>query len=146
MATPEDFLLKLEALPPAIIRDEVTARKGNVDVWKILSGQSIASVEIPVGKARAPHLHTNTSEIVTVTQGNGRVGLLCPSNEKIEFDITAGEVCFFPSGWPHWLENTGSTALKCYFNYVHEKPQTIELVNMKSQLASINAADFIETE
>ncbi len=83
MPTPEYYLLKLSEVPADIIRDEVTAKKSSkasAGVFKDAIGQSIASVEIPVGKARAPRLHTNTSEIVSVTQGTGRVGLLTPSS------------------------------------------------------------------
>ena len=129
MPTPEYYLLKLSELPADIIRDEVTAKKSSkasAGVFKDAIGQSIASVEIPVGKARAPHLHTNTSEIVSVTQGTGRVGLLTPSSGTLEFDVTAGEVCYFPCGWPHWIANKGDVPMKCFFNYVHEKPETIE--------------------
>src|SRR5688572_28793756 len=53
-------------------REDVIVRKGNVTTWPILQGQSIASVEIPVGKWRAPHLHTNTSEIAVIIHGSGR--------------------------------------------------------------------------
>ena len=146
MPNPEDYLLKIESLNPVVIRDDVIARKGSIDSWKVLTGQSIASVVIPIGKSRAPHLHTNTSEIVTVTQGTGRAGLLTPSDGVLEFEITAREVCFFPLGWPHWLTNTGSTPLECYFNYVHERPQTIELVNIKSLLQSIVDSSYLDTE
>lgn len=145
MPNPQDYVLKLPNVAPAIIREDVVARKGNYAVWPVLQGQSIASVEIPVGKWRAPHLHTNTSEIAVIVQGSGRAGIQSPTG-TFEVDMLQGDCVYFPAGWPHWLRNSGTTLLLAYFNYVHEKPETIELATMHNILGELGESDYLETE
>jgi len=65
--TASEYALRLLQVAPVIIPEDVTARKGNKAAWPILAGVSIAQVEIPVGKWRAPHYHTNTPELAVRT-------------------------------------------------------------------------------
>ena len=145
MSTPQDYVLRLPSVGPAIIREDVTARKGNVVAWPVLQGQSIASVEVPAGKWRAPHLHTNTSEIAVIVQGTARAGIQSPTG-TFEVDMQQGDCVYFPAGWPHWLRNTGAAPLLAYFNYVHEKPETIELATMRTFVGEIADSEYAETE
>jgi oxalate decarboxylase/phosphoglucose isomerase-like protein (cupin superfamily) len=78
---------------------------------------------------KTPHLHTNTSEIAVIVHGTARAGIQSPTG-WFEFDMQQGDCVFFPSGYPHWLRNTGTVPLIAYFNYVNEKPETIELATM----------------
>jgi len=145
MPNPQDYVLKLPNVAQAIIREDVIARKGNIAAWPVLQGQSIASVEVPVGKWRAPHLHTNTSEIAVIVQGSARAGIQSPTG-TFEIDLVQGDCVYFPSGWPHWLRNTGMNPLLAYFNYVHEKPETIELATMRKFVGEIGDSEYTETE
>jgi len=145
MPSPQDYVLKLPNVAPAIIREDVIARKGNAAAWPVLQGQSITSVEIPVGRWRAPHLHTNTSEIAVIVQGTARAGIQSPTG-TFEIDMGQGDCVYFPSGWPHWLRNTGKSPVIAYFNYVHEKPETIELAALRGIVGEISASHYSETE
>ncbi|WP_170928567.1 cupin domain-containing protein [Deinococcus hopiensis] len=89
----------------------VSARKGNQAAWPLLAGVSVAQVEIPRDSWRAPHLHTNTPELVVIVQGRARAGLQTPEREWLELELGPGDCVYFPLGWPHWLRNTGSGVL-----------------------------------
>ena len=132
----DEYALRLTQIKPAIIPEDVLARKGNKAAWPILMGVSIAQVEIPIGKWRAPHYHTNTSELSVIIKGAARAGLITPQNKLIVADLQEGDCVFFPMGWTHWLRNTGKVAVQTYFNYGHEQPVTVEVANI---IAHFNA-------
>lgn len=121
------YTLRLAGLTPVVIAQDVSARKGNRAAWPVLTGVSIAELEIPRGTWRAPHSHTNTAERAVIVQGRARVGLQAPQQEWMEVDLEAGDCVSFPLGWPHWLRNTGEGALHTSFNYGHEQPATVEV-------------------
>ncbi|AZI44269.1 cupin domain-containing protein [Deinococcus psychrotolerans] len=125
--TASDYKLSLAGLPAVAIPTDVSARKGNKAAWPLLTGVSIAQVEIPEGTWRAPHYHTNTSELAVIVQGSAKAGLQTPGQEWMELEMGAGDCVYFPLGWPHWLRNTGSSVLHTYFNYGHEQPATVEV-------------------
>lgn len=133
-----EYYLNLSQAKEITIPEGTLARKGNKEVWPILTGISIAKVEIPIGKWRAPHYHTNTPELAVIVQGTARAGLITPQNEQIIVDLQEGDCVFFPVGWTHWLRNTGNIDVKTYFNYGHEQPLTVEVSNI---LAHFNAAE-----
>jgi oxalate decarboxylase/phosphoglucose isomerase-like protein (cupin superfamily) len=149
----DEYKLRLPQISPAIIPEEVVARKGNKAMWPVLTGVSIAQVEIPVGKWRAPHYHTNAPELSVVTQGTARAGLITPQNDLIVLDLEEGDCVYFPVGWTHWLRNTGNVAVKTYFNYGHEQPVTVEVSNIiahfiaqEKELPLKGRTTFMETE
>lgn len=127
IGTAADYKLSLAGLPAVTIPKDVSARKGNKAVWPLLTGVSIAQVDIPEGTWRAPHYHTNASELAVIVQGRAKAGLQPPGQEWLELDLEAGDCVYFPLGWPHWLRNTGSGVLHTYFNYGHEQPATVEV-------------------
>lgn len=133
-----EYALRLSQLAPAVIPEDASARKGNKAAWPILTGVSIAQVEIPVGKWRAPHYHTNTPELAVIVRGAARAGLITPMNDLIVVDLQEGDCVFFPMGWTHWLRNTGHVVVQTYFNYGHEQPITFEVANL---VAQFNAAE-----
>lgn len=125
--TAADYKRSLAALPAVTIPKDVSARKGNKAAWPLLTGVSIAQVEIPEGTWRAPHYHTNTSELAVIVQGSARAGLQPPGQAWLDLDLEAGDCVYFPLGWAHWLRNTGSGVLHTSFNYGHEQPATVEV-------------------
>ena len=125
--TASDYKLNLAGLPAVAIPTDVSARKGNRAAWPLLTGVSIAQVEIPEGSWRAPHYHTNAPELAVIVQGRARAGLQPPGQAWLELDLEVGDCVYFPLGWTHWLRNTGSGVLHTYFNYGHEQPATVEV-------------------
>ena len=129
-----NYFLKLSSLACDIIPKDVAVRKGTKKVWPVLAGMAISEVEIPEGKCRMPHYHTNTSELSVIIKGNAKAGLIDPCQTMYEFDLAEGDCVFFPCGWPHWIRNTGKGSLKSYFNYNTDDPITVEVANMMSHL------------
>ena len=125
--TAGDYKLSLAALAPATVPTDVSARKGNKAAWPLLSGVSIAQVELPIAGWRAPHAHPNASELAVIVQGQARAGLQPPGQAWLELDLETGDCVYFPLGWTHWLRNTGDEVLHTYFNYGHEQPSTVEV-------------------
>jgi mannose-6-phosphate isomerase-like protein (cupin superfamily) len=153
VSTANDYVLHLPAIAPATIPEDVVARKGNKLAWPILVGVSIAQVEIPIGKWRAPHYHTNANELSVIVRGTARMGLITPQNDEFQVDLQEGDCVFFPMGWTHWLRNTGTVAVQTYFNYSHEQPVTVELANVvahfkaaEKDLPLKGRSGFTETE
>lgn len=149
----DEYALRLSQINPVPIPEDVLARKGNKAAWPILTGVSIAQVEIPVGKWRSPHYHTNTAELSVIIQGTARAGLITPQNDLIVVDLYEGDCVFFPMGWAHWLRNTGKVDVKTYFNYGHEQPVTFEVPNIVAHFSEVEAElpikgrrQFTETE
>jgi mannose-6-phosphate isomerase-like protein (cupin superfamily) len=152
-STADDYVLHLPTIAPAIIPEDVAARKGNKAAWPILLGVSIAQVEIPAGKWRAPHYHTNANELSVIISGTARMGLITPQNTQFQFDLQEGDCVFFPMGWTHWLRNTGAVPVKTYFNYSHEQPVTVEVANIVAHFTAVERdlplrgrTEFTETE
>lgn len=151
--TGSEYSLVLSQAEQLVIPEGTLARKGNKAIWPVLAGISIAQVEIPVGKWRAPHYHTNTPEIAVIIQGTARAGLITPENEQIILDLKEGDCVFFPSGWTHWLRNTGNVDVRTYFNYGHEQPKTVEVSNILAHFSDVEKdlslkghTEYFETE
>jgi mannose-6-phosphate isomerase-like protein (cupin superfamily) len=149
----DEYKLRLPQINPAVIPEDVLARKGNKAAWPVLMGVSIAQVEIPVGKWRAPHYHTNAPELSVIVQGTATAALITPQNDPIIVELQEGDCVYFPMGWTHWLRNTGNVAVKTFFNYGHEQPVTVEVSNiiahfnaLEKELPLKGRTKFTETE
>lgn len=127
-----EYKFQLSRVNPVLIPDDVAARKGNKAAWQILNGVSIAHVSIPPDKWRAPHYHTNVSELSVILNGTALAGMITPQNEVIEFELEQGDCVYFPLGWTHWLRNTSEVEVQAYFNYNNEQPQTVEVAHVLS--------------
>lgn len=137
------FLLKFSQLNSVVIPDGANAKKGNKAAWPILENASIAQVEIPVGKWRAPHYHTNTPEIAVIVRGKALAAIQDPQAGLETCEVGEGECVYFPLGWTHWLKNIGDVPLVAYFNYSHESPVTQEVSNL---MADLRTADGVSID
>jgi oxalate decarboxylase/phosphoglucose isomerase-like protein (cupin superfamily) len=88
-------------------------------------------VAIPGKGIRAPHLHTNASELSVIVKGTAIAYLINEVGERLEVVLEEGDCIYFPQNWPHWLVNTSEDTLVSYFNYSNEYPITKELPNIK---------------
>lgn len=128
-----DYFLRLSNVASEVVPFQAVARKGNRAVWPALKGVSIAQVEIPVGSWRGPHRHLNAPELAVIVQGQARAGLVTNDDKLVEVDLEVGDCVFFPTGWTHWLHNTGDVPVVTYFNYGHEQPVTEEVDTDKAK-------------
>ena len=68
-----------------------------------------------------------------IVQGRARAGLVTNDDKLVEVDLEVGDCVFFPTGWTHWLHNTGDVPVVTYFNYGHEQPVTEEVDTDKAK-------------
>ncbi len=127
MNNPNEFRFKLNDVTPVTVPNDITAYKTNKNSWPILEGITIVKVEIPGKQMRAPHLHTNASELSVIVKGSAIAYLIDPENTQIEVPLLEGDCVYFPMGWVHWLVNTSEETLISYFNYNNDQPITQEV-------------------
>lgn len=108
---PQSFSYRLLAQQP------ITSRGGSVrivDSSVFPASQAIAAalVELEPGGMREMHWHPNTDEWQYYIEGQGRMGVFAASGQARTFDFRAGDVGYVPFAMGHYVENTGSTALR----------------------------------
>jgi len=113
-------------------------RRANQAHFPVLRGLAMFSLRLDSGAMRAPHLHTNASELDYVISGKARVGLVDASGTTQSYDLDAGMVAFFPQSWAHWMVNVGDDPLVAIFAYSNEQPVTIEVAAIDAGVAALN--------
>lgn len=113
-------------------------RRANQARFPVLRGLAMFSLQLDPGAMRAPHLHTNASELDYVISGKARVGLVDASGTKLTYDLTAGMIAFFPQAWTHWMENVGDEPLLAIFADSNEQPITIEVAAIEAATAYLD--------
>jgi oxalate decarboxylase len=73
---------------------------------------SAALVEIEPGGMREMHWHPNTNEWQYYIKGQARMGVFAASGQARTFDFMAGDVGYVPFAMGHYIENTGTTAVR----------------------------------
>jgi oxalate decarboxylase len=71
-----------------------------------------ALVEIDPGGMRELHWHPNTNEWQYYIEGQARMGVFGASGQARTFDLQAGDVGYVPFAMGHYIENTGTTAVR----------------------------------
>ncbi|KAJ1068232.1 hypothetical protein K5549_018996, partial [Capra hircus] len=77
---------------------------------------------------RAPHWHFNANEHGYLVQGTAWVGVVDDGAVVTTYNVTAGQVIFFPKNTVHWIKNVGSE--DCFFLLffsTHEELQTLDV-------------------
>ncbi|XP_074021608.1 uncharacterized protein [Numenius arquata] len=78
---------------------------------------------------RAPHWHFNANEHGYLVQGTAWIGVIGADNSVVTtYNVTAGQVIFFPRNTVHWVKNVGSEdCLFLLFFTTHEELQTLDV-------------------
>ncbi|XP_063245338.1 uncharacterized protein LOC134546453 [Prinia subflava] len=78
---------------------------------------------------RAPHWHFNANEHGIVLQGSAWVGIIGPDDSRaVTFNVTRGQVVFFPRNSVHWVKNVGAgDLLLLLFFSTHEELLTLDV-------------------
>lgn len=80
--------------------------------FPILSGLSVAVLTLEPGQLLVPHWHPDASELAYFSSGTASVAIFGPKADDppaTPFDVTAGDVVFFPQGYIHYVHNVGKT-------------------------------------
>ncbi|XP_069737106.1 uncharacterized protein [Phaenicophaeus curvirostris] len=92
------------------------------------SKMTLATLKIPSRGLRGPHWHLNANEHGYLLQGSAWVGVISADAEVATFNVSAGQVVFFPRNSVHWIKNVGAQdCLFLLFFSTHEELETLEL-------------------
>ncbi|HKC73329.1 MAG TPA: cupin domain-containing protein [Chloroflexota bacterium] len=91
-----------------------------------LTGMALFSEQIDPGSLRELHWHPNASELNYCLSGHGTIGIFS-HGVHATFAIRAGSVTFVPTGYFHYIRNTGADTLRMIATFTHESPQRIDL-------------------
>jgi oxalate decarboxylase len=95
------------------------------NIWSLKS-MAMYSLQIAPGCLRELHWHPNAGELGYCLQGQGTMGILSPAGDNATFDIEAGSVSFVPTGYFHYIRNTGSETLRVIAAFTHERPEHLD--------------------
>jgi len=104
----EKYTANERDIQPAKVRSEEGWRQMNIK-WLICEENMgcksavLFKAVIKAGAAHEKHLHSNADELTYIISGKGRRGM---GDENEEWDIGAGDICFYPRGMVHWTYGT----------------------------------------
>lgn len=110
-SVPQSFSHKMLAQQP-IKTKSGTVRITDTSVFPASKTISAALVEIEPGGMRELHWHPNTNEWQYYIEGQARMGVFAASGQARTFDYMAGDVGYVPFAMGHYIENTGTTAVR----------------------------------
>ncbi|KAM5221966.1 dynactin-associated protein [Ctenodactylus gundi] len=99
----------------------------SLNTWK--SQMTLGTLRIKSNGLRAPHWHFNANEHGYLVQGTAWIGVVDDGGEvATTYNVTAGQVIFFPTNTLHWIKNAGDE--DCFFLLffsTHDELQTLDV-------------------
>nr|XP_048275461.1 uncharacterized protein LOC125390476 [Myodes glareolus] len=93
------------------------------------SQMTLGTLRIKSKGLRAPHWHFNANEHGYLVQGTAWIGVVDDGGEvATTYNVTAGQVIFFPKNTLHWIKNVGHE--DCFFLLffsTHDELQTLDV-------------------
>ncbi|XP_073925629.1 uncharacterized protein [Castor canadensis] len=93
------------------------------------SQMTLGTLRIKSKGLRAPHWHFNANEHGYLVQGTAWIGVVDDGGEvATTYNVTAGQVIFFPKNTLHWIKNVGDE--DCFFLLffsTHDELQTLDV-------------------
>ncbi|GAB1301847.1 Predicted gene, 36255 [Apodemus speciosus] len=93
------------------------------------SQMTLGTLRIKSKGLRAPHWHFNANEHGYLVQGTAWIGVVDDGGEvATTYNVTAGQVIFFPKNTLHWIKNMGHD--DCFFLLffsTHDELQTLDV-------------------
>ena len=93
-----------------------------------LKGMGKDFITLKPGQLLTPHSHPNAIEIAYFQSGSAEVGIVSPPsssnpNPSIDvFSVSAGDIVFFPRGFIHYVNNTGTEDVSFVLNFDDPDP------------------------
>ncbi|XP_074667236.1 uncharacterized protein LOC141918135 [Strix aluco] len=93
------------------------------------SKMTFGTLRIKSKGLRAPHWHFNANEHGYLLQGTAWIGVIGADDSVVTtYNVTAGQVIFFPRNTVHWIKNVGSEdCVFLLFFTTHEELQTLDV-------------------
>ena len=108
---PQNFSHHMLAQEP-IRTKSGTVRITDSSIFPASKNIAAALVEVEPGGMRELHWHPNTDEWQYYISGQARMGVFAANGQARTFDFLGGDVGYVPFAMGHYIENTGSTALR----------------------------------
>lgn len=92
------------------------------------SQMTLGTLRIKSNGLRAPHWHFNANEHGYLVQGTAWIGVVDDGHVVTTYNVTAGQVIFFPKNTLHWIKNVGNE--DCFFLLffsTHDELQTLDV-------------------
>lgn len=92
------------------------------------SQMTLGTLRIKSNGLRAPHWHFNANEHGYLAQGTAWIGVVDDGHVVTTYNVTAGQVIFFPKNTLHWIKNVGNE--DCFFLLffsTHDELQTLDI-------------------
>ncbi|KAM6391743.1 dynactin-associated protein [Rhynochetos jubatus] len=93
------------------------------------SKMTFGTLRIKSKGLRAPHWHFNANEHGYLVQGSAWIGVIGADDSVVTtYNVTTGQVIFFPRNTVHWVKNVGSEdCVFLLFFTTHEELQTLDV-------------------
>uniref|UniRef100_A0A8B9CW70 Cupin type-1 domain-containing protein n=1 Tax=Anser brachyrhynchus TaxID=132585 RepID=A0A8B9CW70_9AVES len=93
------------------------------------SSMTFGTLRIKSKGLRVPHWHFNANEHGYLQQGTAWIGVIGADDSTVTtYNVTAGQVIFFPRNTVHWIKNVGTEdCLFLLFFTTHEELQTLDV-------------------
>ncbi|XP_053556384.1 uncharacterized protein LOC128647659 [Bombina bombina] len=93
------------------------------------SKMTVGTLRIASNGLRVPHWHLNANEHGFLVQGKAWIGVVDDgANTVATYNVTAGQVIFFPKNTLHWVKNVGKEdCLFILFFTTHEELKTLDV-------------------
>ncbi|KAG8599166.1 hypothetical protein GDO81_002910 [Engystomops pustulosus] len=93
------------------------------------SKMTVGTLKIVSKGLRAPHWHFNANEHGFLVQGKAWIGVVDDGgNDVTTYNVTAGQVIFFPKNTLHWVKNVGDDdCLFVLFFTTHDELSTLDV-------------------
>ncbi|XP_025742275.1 oxalate decarboxylase OxdC-like isoform X1 [Callorhinus ursinus] len=92
------------------------------------SQMTLGTLRIKSNGLRAPHWHFNANEHGYLVQGSAWIGVIDDGGVVTTYNVTGGQVIFFPKNTLHWIKNVGNE--DCFFLLffsTHDELQTLDV-------------------
>ena len=96
--------------------------------FPILKGMAVFWGTLDADGMILPHWHPNADELAYCISGKGRMSIVSPNNEVEQKEFQAGDMLFFPRGYFHYFESTGTEKLEFLAIFNHELPEYMGIV------------------
>jgi oxalate decarboxylase len=111
--TPDSYGFPLAKTKPQVVRRGGSITKAMPDNFPVLKDNqvSVGYLVLKPGALREPHWHPTHWEVDYAVQGQGELGIVTPDDEQNISRLSPGDIGFIPTGWAHYIRNTGTTDL-----------------------------------
>ncbi|KAL7277837.1 hypothetical protein ACG7TL_008782 [Trametes sanguinea] len=108
---PQPFFFEFSKVKPTQYSGG-TVKIADSTTFPISTEIAVSEVTVEPGAMRAMHWHPTQDEWGLFLEGTARATLFAASGNAQTFDYQPGDISYVPTGWGHYIENTGNTTLR----------------------------------